>query len=1026
LQARARKVLQLQARDPIVKVFGGSKRWLVVPVVGLRASVRDEIGNAIDTSGAPKKLGRPLKDGRDVVEDLLRLASSGPYGGVLLVIDELGKFLEHAAATGEDIYFYQQLAEAASRSDGNLVVIGILHQAFEQYATRLGQSAREEWAKVQGRFVDIPLLAANDETIALIGRAIEVNGPIEFPRSALTSAKTAAAVIHARRPASSESLGDDLLDCWPLHPVTAALLGPSAKRRFGQNERSIFGFLTSAEPLAFRAFLAGANTSDTYRPSMYWDYLAANLEAAILSSPDSHRWSLGAEAVERAQARFAPMHVALVKTVALIELFRNGSGLASEEDLLATCVEGSKGEVQTALKELSDASILIYRRHLEAWGVYAGSDFDIEAAVQARMAERTEPDLKKMSALGELQPITARRLYSESGTMRWFTRLLAHPSDVRKVLHGIDRKGACGAFALLIPSTVEEARVANALAEEVSEEKDFARHVIGVPKSAHRLAELALELEALERVRAEERKVHDDPVARREIDSRVATTSGAVAELLRDAFLEADWYWKGKKQDLVSRSAGLSSLATVVARAIFPKSPRLFSELVNRDELSSAAAKAQRELMHRLLMHGSTARLGYEGYPAEAGLYYSLIEPTGIHRRVSGVWRLCSPNEDSPRGASLLPLWEKTHALLDTSDGPVSLADIYALWRSEPFGLKQGVMPILATAFVLSDRARIALYVEDAFTPDLTPADLDEWLQDPRRVAWRRVKLAADGQKMLRALAKSLCERLGREVSPEPLDAARAMVRLVFGLPEWTRRTNLLSDDARRMRDLLLKASDPHKVLFADLPTVLGVAADERLVERIAVLAEELERIYPATLRSVEKHLFEALDHAGGLDKLQVRAGVVQGISGDFRLDALASRLAVYSGSLPDIEGLMTLALNKPSTSWVDHDIDAAVLQLCAWAIEFRRVEALAAVRDRAPTRRAIAVVFGSGGDHGGRTVSGTFDVSTSDSPEVERVVADLLATCVQRSTKREVVLAALAEAGARLFEQQEFARSDS
>src|SRR5258708_6479703 len=56
LQAKARKVLQLQTRDPIIKIFSGSKRWLVVPVVGLRASVRDEIGNAIDSSGAPKKL----------------------------------------------------------------------------------------------------------------------------------------------------------------------------------------------------------------------------------------------------------------------------------------------------------------------------------------------------------------------------------------------------------------------------------------------------------------------------------------------------------------------------------------------------------------------------------------------------------------------------------------------------------------------------------------------------------------------------------------------------------------------------------------------------------------------------------------------------------------------------------------------------------------------------------------------------------------------------------------------------------
>src|SRR5258708_33702175 len=84
----------------------------------------------------------------------------------------MGKFLESAAADGGDIYFFQELAEAAARSGGRLVVIGILHQAFEQYASRLGREARDEWAKIQGRFSDVPLIAGVDEVVDLLGRAI--------------------------------------------------------------------------------------------------------------------------------------------------------------------------------------------------------------------------------------------------------------------------------------------------------------------------------------------------------------------------------------------------------------------------------------------------------------------------------------------------------------------------------------------------------------------------------------------------------------------------------------------------------------------------------------------------------------------------------------------------------------------------------------------------------------------------------------------------------------------------------------
>lgn len=108
-----------------------------------------------------------------MIGDLVAAADQHPQG-VLLVIDELGKFLESASFGGDDIGFLQDLAEAASRASGKLVVVGILHQSFDAYAVRLGRQARDDWAKVQGRYVDIPLVAGTDEVLDLVGRAIEV------------------------------------------------------------------------------------------------------------------------------------------------------------------------------------------------------------------------------------------------------------------------------------------------------------------------------------------------------------------------------------------------------------------------------------------------------------------------------------------------------------------------------------------------------------------------------------------------------------------------------------------------------------------------------------------------------------------------------------------------------------------------------------------------------------------------------------------------------------------------------------
>ena len=127
-----------------------------------------------------------------------------------------------------------------------------------------------------------------------------------------------------------------------------------------------------------------------YRPSNYWDYLRANSEPAILASPDGHRWAQAVDSVERAESKGSPLHVEVTKTVALIEMFRTGAALAADESTISFCLSKDKAsQVQQILTELVDWKILINRKHLNAYGVFAGSDFDIESAISTTRNELT-------------------------------------------------------------------------------------------------------------------------------------------------------------------------------------------------------------------------------------------------------------------------------------------------------------------------------------------------------------------------------------------------------------------------------------------------------------------------------------------------------------------------------------------------------------------------------------------------------------------------------------------------------------
>jgi hypothetical protein len=63
------------------------------------------------------------------------LIAESKSSGLLLILDELGKFLEFAALYPQqhDVFLLQQLAEAAARSgDERLFVVGLLHQGFRE------------------------------------------------------------------------------------------------------------------------------------------------------------------------------------------------------------------------------------------------------------------------------------------------------------------------------------------------------------------------------------------------------------------------------------------------------------------------------------------------------------------------------------------------------------------------------------------------------------------------------------------------------------------------------------------------------------------------------------------------------------------------------------------------------------------------------------------------------------------------------------------------------------------------------
>lgn len=1030
-----------RAASQIQKAFGVSKAgWLVVPVVGQRDGMIRVLDAGLSAALArrfkgkvPKSIAAPAGDAS---EFLKKLAASGEHcgtagDGILIIVDEMGRLLEHAATTDGDVSFLQELAEIIGRLPTKIVIVGVLHQAFEQYAVKLGTDGRDEWAKIQGRFVDVPLTSGPEETIRLISQALVGD---KAPKDHAVICSKVASFVKDRRPGIPADFADLLKGCWPLHPAVALLLAAVSRKRFGQNERSTFGFLNSGEPSGFQDFLTNAQSRTAlYGLTEFWNYLRLNLEPAILASSDGHRWAQAVEAVDRAESKGGSSHVDMAKAIAIIDLFGAPVGLHADDQLVRsgflTVDQDTTGDV---LDDLRGWSIAVFRAHNKSWAVFAGSDFDIDAELAAAKA-RVDIDYGVLQQILSQQVIIAKRHYYERGTLRWFDVRIAALAQIEKLVGDYkSSRGACGQFILAIPNNREGFDVVRVQAELLSEQASAYPFFVGVSRFAQDVRALVLELSALEYVRKNASLLEGDQVARRELSARSVGVREQLDQKMSEMLGSASWYRAGKAQSIRS-IVDLTRAASDCADEFYHSAPAIKNELINRSKPSSNAVSASNELMRLMVQFGDRQALGIDGFPPQRAIYESVLAAPGIHRkdRQSG-YKFDSPSS-SDLGRTFSGLWSEGESFLSsTEQARLPLSRLYSTWSGAPFGVREGVIPIYALALLLARENELALYLDGQFVPRMDAFFVDRMLQDPKAVEVRKFKISGVARSALEKLSVLLSERTSGALSLDALSVAKPLVAFARALHPWAKRTRTLSATAISCRDSILKATDPVALLFEDLPRACGAEpivynrkSDSALgayTESLQAALDELRSAYPLLIDRLTRHTGEqlggSLTSEEGRFELSRRASSVVGLSGDFRLDSFATRLKTASDSAEWLESIGGLAANKPLRDWIDNDIDRATFEISDLCTRFKRVEAVARSLESRGDAETVALVVGKGS--GTRALVQTVEISADERAIARETLDELRARLKAKGLNTNRVLSVVTEIAKEVIATQE------
>lgn len=839
--------------------FNNYKKFQFLNIIGDYNSLSNLLGEKLESDKtSSKELFTQLE------QTLIEHKKNGEF--VLLVIDEFGKVLEHAANHNpeKELYFLQQLAEFVNHPKrDNILLITTLHQNFGAYSKKLSEQQRNEWEKVKGRLKEIVFSEPVEQLLHLAATQIEASD------KSIVSKENFDTLFHLAK--NTKFINSDLnIDVaerlYPLDIFSAVVLTYSIQR-YGQNERSLFSFLSSKDNNSLSRFEPQAN--QTYSLANVYDYIIYNFYSYLSEvNADSANWRAIRVALERIEGIFELDKIEeasnIVKTIGLCNLF--GNSVTFDEKALSQYLQLALDikQPETLIRELVAHKIIRFAKYKSQYIIFEGTDVNIEDELYkaAGIVPRPSDFIDDLNECFEFKVVQANSSFYKTGTPRFFEYSISNEAQFFNPINDID-----GYINLVFPNNKEEKE------HLLETSRNCNNAVIYVYfNNVTQIVNHLYEIKKLEYVRKQ--VLVEDKIADREIQNLIVYEKDLLNKAINHSLMSfstnVEWYYKGENRQISSQS-DFNKLLSAVCDDVYYSTPIIQNELFNKQKVNSAISLARVTLLNMLIddncvMHDE---LGFEKdkFPPEKTIYYTLLKNTGIHCQNNDIYTLSDPQTDS-----IKDLWEKCEAFLNSSiEKQCKLGDLIKDLKSAPFKLKQGFLDFWIPIYLIIKKQDYSLYdSEDRYIPYLNREVLDLLQKSPSEF---KVKaFAIDGVKIeFFNQYRNFINLNDRNLITQDsfLETIKPFLVFYGNLNDFAKSTqNFDNPQTVKFRNVLAKAKDPEKTFFEDLPAAFGfkndsLAKNEEFLTQYQDLIKdairELRSCYSNLIKRIEDNLIDAL-----------------------------------------------------------------------------------------------------------------------------------------------------------------------
>lgn len=945
---------------PLTLRLPGAHRMQPIIVTGEREPLHRTIGKAIIAQMSWMK-NEPVPQDDSALIELVKAALK-KSSGIFLVLDELGKNLEQAMMNpaSADVYVLQRLAELATRSkDTPFVVLAILHMGISSYTADLDTTSRKEWDKVAGRFEEIHYHHPFEQTVQLCGAALGLDTTavpkplLDRQRSAMRWAVDAG--YYGSAPA--DSLIALAPTIFPLHPTVLPPL-VNILRRFGQNERSLFGFLAGHEPSALQDVARlEIGKARSFSLADLYNYIRGNIAHTMTNGRATH-WRIIESVVQKAEDA---AEANILKAIGIFNLIEDDSMLATHElliEALGNNDRATQSVIDGLVAKLKGKHLIFERGSVRGYALWPHTSVHLDDSFEEarnQLGEPTKP-MRMISSLLEPRQIVARRHYIETGNLRHF-ELQFHPavdySDFLKSGGKAQMGDADGYVAIFLPANEREYQD---VLEMMANRKNHpgSATLIGLTRPPLELLGIARDLQAWEHVQRTVKELGSDEYARRELRGQIRNARATLNEQI-DRLLGWNtspdlvaWFRSGKPDRL--EPDGLSSKLSQIATDIYKRCPIVTNELINRRVTSSAGSRARTALIEAISTSSSQEFLGMDDAknPPEMAIYLSVLRAGNLHvpdENNDGRWKFVIPSgkDDTCR---LAPAFKAIEDVLVANDGKrVAAPEILNALRVEPVGARDGLIPLILALYLAANSRQTAVYEDATYIHGLDGDGMQRLIKEPEHFELQRCAIEGVRLEVFDAIAGVF--NLPERTQPQVLDVVQPLMQFVSSIPEYCRNTKKLSTEAKAFRQALLTARDPTALIFEEIPAAAGISSNQgkKLGSKIAALIGEIRGSYDALLTRLAACITDAFDTTSDVtafrNELIGRTGAIAKSLAETDLRSFVLRLGDQELDYRKwLESLANHLAKKSSVRWNDTDEDVFDQRLNQLAKRMLRAEA--------------------------------------------------------------------------------------